>query len=467
MGLVVNSNYNWNAPDLDIKVTGNEVKTTPVDDLVRVIFNDPNYLPLTADFVRDRDFDSFLSLQAELPENDAWIIDRVYFQNTTDGLSQKIILSNLGNEQAKDVIIQIEGQDNFKIIDYDCPEILSSEQISKESGKKYIITKPILSENLPCEIIINSVGESGIKEIIATAKDTVPAQWPEDLVNYYSNLAFFLSILGYVLTSFIVISIGVFVYRTFFRKKSKIESKPTDEPTEEPTEELPPNPFLTISLLENTYYNGDTIKAKISFSGLHIGETIWMGVFDPTENEIGSKRLEVKEETGEQDLELIVVKNWKHEGTYTVKIDTQFGPESSTTFEYLSRSETNPHISNKKEHDEIFEEADLEDKIKQEKESDINKKSRNIILPIFDEFSKYFQEKGMVVKKDNDFRLNVKRNNTWFFIECAIGKEDVTFSYLFEGGGVMPTKTFTSETITQETISQVFRDFSEYIVKWS
>lgn len=98
--------------------------------------------------------------------------------------------------------------------------------------------------------------------------------------------------------------------------------------------EIPPEPFLNISLTKTKYHKGNIIKAKLSFFGLHIGETIWIGIFDPNKEEIVTKRLEVKESQGKVSINLTTIGNWD-KGNYVVKTDTQFGPEASTRFELV------------------------------------------------------------------------------------------------------------------------------------
>jgi len=215
----------WNAPDLDVQVKPNSEDTVPVDTIVRNIHNETNYLDLTANFIRDRDIDSLRSLQNIYSKNDAWVIDRIYHLNTTDGLSQKIIISNLGHKQAHDIIIQISGLDIFKIVDYSCLEIMSPEQIAKEHGRKYVIVTQRLSVQLPCEITINSVGERGVDEVIVTATDADPAVYPKDLVNHYSFWATVFTIIGYVALVLVVYLIS-YVLLSLYRMKVKSYPEP-------------------------------------------------------------------------------------------------------------------------------------------------------------------------------------------------------------------------------------------------
>lgn len=215
----------WNAPDLDVQVNPNSEDAIPVDVIVRSIYNETNYLDLTADDIRGSDIDSHRSSLNIFSKNDAWVIDRIYHLNTTDGLSQKIIISNLGYEQAHDIIIQILGLDTFKIVDYSCPEIMSPEQITKEHGKKYVIVKQRLSVQLPCEFIINSVGERGVDEVIVTATNAYPAVYPQDLVDHYRFWATMFTIIGYVaLVS--VIYLASYILLSLYRKKAQSNPEP-------------------------------------------------------------------------------------------------------------------------------------------------------------------------------------------------------------------------------------------------
>lgn len=231
--IIITSTSNiWNAPDLDVQVNPNSEDAIPVDVIVRNIYNETNYLDLTADDIRESDIDSHRSSQNIFSKNDAWVIDRIYHLNTTDGLSQKITISNIGNNQAHDIIIQILGLNTFKIVDYTCPEIMSPEQITKEHGKKYLITQSRLSVQLPCIITINSVGEEGVEEVIVTANDAQPAVWPKDLVNYYNDLALLFTIIGYV-AIIITIYLASYVVLTLYRKKSNNQTQPPKATIEE------------------------------------------------------------------------------------------------------------------------------------------------------------------------------------------------------------------------------------------
>ncbi|MBS3922357.1 MAG: hypothetical protein KGZ37_04320 [Nitrosarchaeum sp.] len=223
--IIVSTGNIWNAPDLDVQVIMNSDKAIPVDVIVRSIHNETNYLDLTADFIRDRDIDSLRSLKNIYSKDDAWVIERIYFLNTTNGVSQKIIVSNIGNEQAHDIIIQILGTNTFKIVDYTCPEIMSPIQITKEDGNKYLITESRLSTKLPCTFTINSVGENGVEKVIVTANDAHPAVWPEDSITYYNNLSVIFTVIGYVA---IVLTIYLIsdVFLGFYRKKMNNQINP-------------------------------------------------------------------------------------------------------------------------------------------------------------------------------------------------------------------------------------------------
>lgn len=98
--------------------------------------------------------------------------------------------------------------------------------------------------------------------------------------------------------------------------------------------EITPDPFLKISLTENKYQTGDTIKAKLSFSGLVVGETIWIGIFNPRNEEVATKRLKVNESKGETIVDLLTIEDWDESGEYVVKTDTEMGPESSAQFQF-------------------------------------------------------------------------------------------------------------------------------------
>lgn len=123
--------------------------------------------------------------------------------------------------------------------------------------------------------------------------------------------------------------------KTIF-EKSKQSKKSIDiaRVKSEIVAEIPPEPFLKISLTNNEYHTGDLIQAKLSFSGLSVGETIWIGIFNPQDKEIATKRLKVKKAKGETIVDLLTIEDWDKNGEYVVKTDTQFGPESSTRFQF-------------------------------------------------------------------------------------------------------------------------------------
>ena len=187
----------WNTPKFYVEVIPNNDEIIPVDAIIRTIYQD-HYPKYTAEWFRGLDRDSIGSLRDRFSSEDMWILWRVYDLNTTNGVSQKIIIKNEGNAQAQDVLIQILGINNFKLIDYTCPELMSSEQITKEHGKKYLIVKPRMSVQLDCEIIINSVGENGVERVIVTANDSHPFVWPDNEINDYRNTAIMVNIFGYV-----------------------------------------------------------------------------------------------------------------------------------------------------------------------------------------------------------------------------------------------------------------------------
>lgn len=200
-----NTNNVWNTPNFDIKVENlekNEIGKKPVDEIVRVIYDERNYMKLTAEWIRDKDTEFIRELKERerFSSEDLWVLDRIFYNPESDGLSQKITIKNDGYFQAHDVIIQITGKDNLKIIEYTCPEIMSDDQIIKKFGKNYIISMPRMSVKLNCEIIINGVESKGLKEVIVTAEQSNPRIWPNDSINdirTYSiilNIALFLAI---------------------------------------------------------------------------------------------------------------------------------------------------------------------------------------------------------------------------------------------------------------------------------
>lgn len=217
----------WNSPNFDIKVNTiqkNEEGKKPVDEIVRVIYDERNLSSLTAEWIRDREPESLRELKERFSPEDAWVLDRIYYNPEIDGLSQKIIIKNDGNSQAHDVIIQILGDDNFKIIDYSCPEIMSDEQIIKEFGKKYIVSKSRMSVKLECEITINSVGTDGVKQVIVTAEESHPRIWPDDLINNLRTQSIILNIILYLVIGILAIIVSYNVTK-IYEKKMKQKSK--------------------------------------------------------------------------------------------------------------------------------------------------------------------------------------------------------------------------------------------------
>ncbi|MCH7969011.1 MAG: hypothetical protein IH841_07200 [Thaumarchaeota archaeon] len=217
---MTSTNNVWNTPKFDVEVIKNDDGTMPVDKIVKTIYQD-NYPKLTAEWFRNLDRDFVSSLRDRFSQDDMWILWNVYDNNSTNGLSEKITIRNEGLAQAEDVIIQILGTSNFKLIDYSCPEIMSPDQITKEHGKKYLIVKSRMSVQLDCEIIINSVGDVGIKQVIITAKDTHPAVWPDDEFDYYRNVIFIFNIIAYIvigIAAYLIIYNGIKLYQEKFKK---------------------------------------------------------------------------------------------------------------------------------------------------------------------------------------------------------------------------------------------------------
>lgn len=212
--ILVNTDTVWNSPQFDVQVS-NIPNTIPVDDIVKTIYGDP-YPSITADWLRGMDQNQLMLIKERSTPDDAWILDRVY-STTTKGLSQKITIKNTGNAQAHDIIIQILGTNNFKIINNECPEIISPEQITKEHGKKYLITESRMSIQLECAITINSVGDQGIERVIVTASDSNPAAWPDNIISDLRNQTFFLNSLLYAAIVLLVFIIS-YNFVIYFRK---------------------------------------------------------------------------------------------------------------------------------------------------------------------------------------------------------------------------------------------------------
>jgi len=222
--IITSTDNVWNSPKFDIELSNisqNEEGMLPVDEIVRTIYDEKFYKKLTADWIRDRDVESLRFLEEQFTPDDAWILNRIYHNNETNGLSQQIIIKNDGYAQANDIIIQILGTDNFKIIDYTCPEIMSPDQISKEHGQKYLIIQSRMSVQLTCEIIINSVGNNGVKQVIITAHESHPAVWPDDKINNIRNTLIYLNIVLYASIIFLVYVVSYNVVQ--YLRKNKID----------------------------------------------------------------------------------------------------------------------------------------------------------------------------------------------------------------------------------------------------
>lgn len=160
--------------------------------------------------------------------------------------------------------------------------------------------------------------------------------------NYYYNSEELPVELQIVLSISWATILTLFIWQRFeTRKKKNIEEnfkKFVKEPVEEIKKivsEIPPDPFIEISLDKESYKQGDTVKAKWVFSGLSVGETLWAGVFDSDNNQIENKRFNVEKSAGEFSSELIKISKLKTKGVYVVKTDTQFGPESSAEFNFI------------------------------------------------------------------------------------------------------------------------------------
>ncbi len=211
----------WNSPNFDIRMENlekNEKDKKPVDEIVRVIYDDVNFMPLNATWLRMHDDEYLRDLKERdrFSSEDLWILDRIYYNPEKDGRSQKIILTNNGFSQAHDVLVQISGNDNFKMIEYICPEIMSDDQITKEFGKYYLVSISRMSVQLPCEIIINSVGYNGIKEVIVTGDESHPRVWPNDIINDQKTNLMRLNIVLYMVIgslAIVVINYTVQIYQ--------------------------------------------------------------------------------------------------------------------------------------------------------------------------------------------------------------------------------------------------------------
>lgn len=219
----------WNSPNFDIKVENlekNEKDKKPVDEIIRVIYDDRNYMSLNATWLRIQDNDFLRDLKEwnRFSSEDLWVLDRIYYNPETDGRSQIITITNNGYSQAHDVLVQISGNDNFKIIEYVCPEIMSDDQITKEFGKYYLVSISRMSVKLDCEITINGVGDNGIKEVIVTAEESHPRIWPDDLINDLRTFSIIANIILYLVIGILAIIIAYNVAKMFekrMRQKSK------------------------------------------------------------------------------------------------------------------------------------------------------------------------------------------------------------------------------------------------------
>ena len=213
----------WNSPNFDIKVENlekNEKDKKPVDEIVRAIYDEVNYMPLNATWLRVHDDEYLRGIKERdrFSSEDLWVLDRIYYNPEKDGRSQKIIITNNGYNQAHDVLVQISGNDNFKIIEYTCPEITSDDQIVKEFGKNYIVSMSRMSVKLNCEITINGVGNDGIKEIIVTAEESHPRIWPNDLIIDLRNQSIILNIILYLMIGTLAIIVVYNIVKIFEKR---------------------------------------------------------------------------------------------------------------------------------------------------------------------------------------------------------------------------------------------------------
>ncbi len=217
----------FNSPNFILNVEElekNEEGKKPVDEIVQVIYDKRNSQQFDAQWLRDKDREYVIDLKERFSPEDAWVLDRVYYNTEMYGLSEKITLTNNGNRQAHDVIIQIEGHDNFKLVDYACPEIMSEEQIIKDLGKNYIVSISRMSIKLDCEIIINSVGDDGIKQVIVTANESLPKMWPDDLIKEYRDRVKFFNIFLYLVIG--ILAMGAYVlFQNELKKNRNRENK--------------------------------------------------------------------------------------------------------------------------------------------------------------------------------------------------------------------------------------------------
>ena len=210
----------WNSPNFDIQIVDlekNKKDMKPVDEIIRVIYDDRNYLPLNATWLRMHDDEYLRDLKERdrFSSEDLWVLDRIYYNSETDGRSQKIILTNNGYSQSHDVLVQISGNDNFKIIEYVCPEIMSDDQITKEFGKYYLVSISRMSVGLLCEITINGVGNNGIKKVIVTGDESPPRVWPDDTINDQVRNLKILNIILYTVVGILAVIVVNYVVQIY------------------------------------------------------------------------------------------------------------------------------------------------------------------------------------------------------------------------------------------------------------
>jgi len=142
-------------PDFEIMV--DEVSTAEneaYDQILAIMFSDKM---VTTEFVQGLDKDGYEINKQILDEDEQWVFSRIYYSDIV-GKSQSVLIINDGWIQAKNVIIKIEGDNTFHIIDEDCPEIEDRNQILKEDGKNYRIKLDRMSQKIFCGLVINSVG---------------------------------------------------------------------------------------------------------------------------------------------------------------------------------------------------------------------------------------------------------------------------------------------------------------------
>lgn len=125
------------------------------------------------------------------------------------------------------------------------------------------------------------------------------------------------------------------------------------------------------------------------------------------------------------------------------------------------------YSKDKKEIEKKFENSHSKEMKGLQKQEQIETKCESVVLPIFNDYEELLKKQGCTVVREDKYHLTVTRGNVSFYIKCDVFADRIEIRYLFEGGGLEPIHSFTTDKITKDAITVVFKKFTDYILEWS